>query len=77
MDVAIINKKHAEDSLKLPNSKDSEIKLSIELQTNNYLLFLDVKIIKDFKSIKFGIHRKGTEIDNYVSSNVFNISKQS
>ena len=55
---AIINKKHVEDFLKLLNSQKPEIKFTIEVQTENYLPFLDLNVMKDSKSIKFCIHKK-------------------
>ena len=44
----------------------------MEIENNNYLPFLDLKIMKNNKKLEFGIFRKDTHADNYIKSNSYN-----
>ena len=43
----------------------------MEIENNNYLLFLDLKIMKNNK-LEFGIFRKMTHADKYIKANRYN-----
>jgi hypothetical protein len=63
--------KHLDDSLKVLNIKDKNINFTMEIENNDYLPFLDLKIIKNNKKIEFGIFRKDTHADNYIKANSY------
>ena len=64
---AIVHEKHIEDSLKLLNLQDKNIKFTSELEDQKQALpFLDLKLIRCNHKIKFEIHRKDTHSDNYI-----------
>ena len=43
----------------------------MEIENNNYLPFLDLKIMKN-NMLEFGIFRKDTHADNYIKANSYN-----
>jgi hypothetical protein len=43
----------------------------MEIENNDYLPFLNLKIIKNNK-LEFGIFRKDTNVDNYFKTNSYN-----
>ena len=70
--LAIVPKKLVDDSVKLLNLHEKSIKFTVEIETNGYLPFLDLKIIRNNDKIEFGIHRKSTHGENYIKSNSHN-----
>lgn len=69
---AIVNKKLADDALKLLNLQDNSIKFTAEVESENFLPFLDIKIMRNHNSIEFGIFRKTTHVDNYIKQDGYN-----
>ena len=69
---AIIPQKLKEDSLKLLNLQDQHIQFTIEVEEDNSLPFLDLKITRKQNGVEFGIYRKPTHIDNYIKKNECN-----
>ena len=68
----IVKEKHLDDSLKLLNIQDKNKNFTMEIENNNYLPFLDFKIMKNNKKLEFGIFRKDTNADNYIKANSYN-----
>ena len=67
----IVKEKHLDDSLKQLTIQDKNINFTSEIENNDYLPFLDLKIIKN-NELKFGIFRKDTHADNYTKANSYN-----
>ena len=44
----------------------------MEIENNNYLHLLDLKIIKNNKKLEFGIFKKDTHADIYIKTNSYN-----
>ena len=63
----ICNKKEeVENTLEKINNIEDSIKFTVEMEENNELPFLDVKIIKRGKDLIFDVYRKPTNSDNYI-----------
>ena len=46
--------------------------INAQSENNDYLPFLDLKIIKNNKKLEFGIFRKDTHANNYIKANSYN-----
>ena len=44
----------------------------MEIEKSDYLLFLDLRIIKNNNMLEFEIFRKDTHSDNYIKANSYN-----
>ena len=64
--LAIVNEKHVEDALKLLNLQEKSIKFTMDMEKDNMLPYLDLKLIRNNNSISFGIYRKDTNTDSYI-----------
>ena len=63
----IVKEKHLDDSPKLLNIQDKNINFTMEIENNNYLPFLNLKLIKNNK-LGFGIFKKETYALNYIKA---------
>ena len=70
--LAIVNEKHVEDALKLLNLQEKSIKFTMDMEKDNMLPYLDLKLIRNNNSISFGIYRKDTNTDSYIKKEGFN-----
>ena len=68
----IVKEKHLDYSLNLLNIQDKNIHFTVEIEKSDYQPFLDLRIIKNNKKLKFGIFRKDTHSDNYIKANSYN-----
>ncbi|XP_062713449.1 uncharacterized protein LOC134290345 [Aedes albopictus] len=66
---AVVKERYLTQILQLLNTRHSSIKFTIEKETNGTLPFLDLMITrKDDNTLKFGIYRKPTSTDRYITS---------
>ena len=70
--LAIVPKKLVDDSVKTPQSSWKIHKIHSGIETNGYLPFLELKIIRNNDKIEFGKHRKSTHGGNCIKSNSHN-----
>ena len=56
----IVKVNYLDNSLKLLNIQDKNIDFTMEIENNNYLALLDLKIMKNNKKLEFGIFWKDT-----------------
>ncbi len=67
---AIVNKRFITNTLEFINSKFPSIKFTHELESNNEIAFLDLKIKRnDDSSLSFSIYRKPTTTNRFITSN--------
>ncbi|XP_055522576.1 uncharacterized protein LOC129716761 [Wyeomyia smithii] len=66
---AIVEERHLEQTLELLNTRHPTIKFTVEQEVDKKLPFLDLIISrKSDNSLKFGIYRKPTSTDRYITS---------
>ncbi|XP_055522595.1 uncharacterized protein LOC129716783 [Wyeomyia smithii] len=66
---AIVEERHLEQTLELLNTRHPTIKFTVEQEVDKKLPFLDLIISrKPDNSLKFGIYRKPTSTDRYITS---------
>ncbi|XP_055589699.1 uncharacterized protein LOC129741910 [Uranotaenia lowii] len=76
---ATVKERYLPQTLELLNSQHSSIKFTVEKEVDGKLPFLDLLISrKDDSTVKFGIYRKPTSTDRYITgdSNHFGAQKQ-
>lgn len=69
---AIVPDRFVTDALKLLNIQQSSIQFTMEIEKDNHLPFLDLKIIKENNQLTFGIYHKPTHTDNYIKNDSYN-----
>lgn len=66
---AVVKERYLAQTLQLLNSRHSSIKFTVEKETDGSLPFLDLMITKkEDNTLKFGIYRKPTSTDRYITS---------
>ncbi|XP_053691314.1 uncharacterized protein LOC128739838 [Sabethes cyaneus] len=76
---ALVKERYLPQTLNLLNSKHDSIRFTVEKEQDGTLPFLDLRIsIKEDKTLKFGIYRKPTSTDRFITSdsNHFGAQKQ-
>ncbi|XP_053692163.1 uncharacterized protein LOC128740627 [Sabethes cyaneus] len=76
---ALVKERYLPQTLNLLNSKHDSIRFTVEKEQDGTLPFLDLRIsIKEDKTLKFGIYRKQTSTDRFITSdsNHFGAQKQ-
>ena len=66
---APVKERYLDQTLEMLNSRHSSIKFTVEREENGKLPFLDLLITrKEDRTLKFGIYRKPTSTDRYITS---------
>lgn len=69
--VAIVKKENLQTIFEHINNIHQSVKFTMELEENNILNFLDIKIIRRNNMLKFGIFRKSTNTNRFITIDSF------
>lgn len=67
----ILKKNEINETLNMLNNKHPNIKFTCEIEENQSLPFLDIRIIRENRVLKFDVYRKHTATNRYITSDSF------